>query len=368
MAGMAMWFGFPLVAMSQDIVIGQIGPFTVLPVPDAAQANQGIKAYLAQANKAGGVNGRKISFFELDDAYSADNFVKRFDEAMQRKPVALITPIGSAAVKRMFDAKLLDKYDVLVMNQVPGAEAFREPGHPHLFHVRTGDREELIEIVNHARTIGITRLGVLYQNIPMGASGMKTVTEQAAKLKDMEVKGFQGGMDPALMAKAAAEVAKTGAQGFVVIGAPPFAAGGVAALRKLDVSQFIFILTDTSPGLVKKLAGAKGARGVVIAQIFPNPNGRTRPVVREFQSAMKASYPDLQAYAPFQFEGYISARILVEAMRRVKGEITPGSVAKVLHAMGEVDFGGYRVDFSKGNMGGQYVDIAVMDEDGKLRY
>lgn len=366
--GLSALFGLSASAQAQDIVIGQVGPFTGLPVPDAIQINQGAKAYFAQVNKAGGVNGRKISFFELDDTYKADVFVAKFEEAMQRKPVALISPVGSASAKRMLDDKLLDKYNVLVMNQVPGADAFREPGHPHLFHVRTGDKEELIEIVKHAKTLGVLKLGVLYQNIPMGASGMKTVADEVAHLKDMQVQGVQGSMDPAQMEKAAAEVAKIGAQGYIVIGAPPFSAGGVAALRKLGVSQFIFLLTDTSPGLVKKMAGVEAGRGVVIAQVYPNPNGRVRLIVREFQAAMKAAFPDIETYAPFQFEGYVSSRILVEAMRRVKGEISPESVAKALRAMGELDVGGYRVDFSKGNVGGQYVDIAVMDQDGKLRY
>ncbi len=54
-------------AQAQDIVVGQIGPFTVLPVPDAKQVNEGIKAHLAQVNAAGGVGGRRVSLFEVDD-------------------------------------------------------------------------------------------------------------------------------------------------------------------------------------------------------------------------------------------------------------------------------------------------------------
>ena len=97
---------------------------------------------------------------------------------MQRKPVALISPVGSAAIKRMLDHKLLDKHDVVVMNAVPGAEALRNPGHPRLFHVRAGDKQQLEKIVNHARALSILKLGVLYQNIPMGVSGMKVVEDE----------------------------------------------------------------------------------------------------------------------------------------------------------------------------------------------
>ena len=352
---------------AQDIVIGQIGPFTVLPVPDAKQVNQGAKAYIAQVNKAGGVHGRKISFFELDDAYSPDGFVARMAEAMQRKPVALISPIGSASLKRMLDDKLLDKYDVIVMNAVPGSEALRNPGHPHLFHVRAGDKQQLEKLVNNARAVGINKLGVLYQNIPIGTSGMKVVADEAGRLTGMEVQGVQSTTKPEEMAKAAQEIFKLNPQGVLVIGAPPFTAPGVAQLRKAGVTQSIFVLADTAPGLLVKVAGVEAARGVGIAQIYPNPNGKTKTVVREFQAAMQAAYPDIKTYAPFQMEGYLSARIVIEGLRRAK-DAKPESLAKALQTMGELDFDGYRVDFSKSNEGSHFVDIAVLDQEGRLRY
>lgn len=355
-------------AAAQDIVLGQIGPFTGLPVPDAPQINQGARAYIAQVNKAGGINGRKITLFEVDDTYKPDGFVAAMEQAMQRKPLALISPVGSAAIKRMLDDKLLDKYDVLVMNGVPGAEALRNPGHPRFFHVRAGDKQQLEEIVKHASTLGMTKLAVLHQDIPMGVSGMKVVSDEVAKRAGMSVRGVAGSVDAAVLAKAAAEVAKLDPQGVIVIGAPPFAAAGVAQLRKAGVTQSIFLLADTAPGLLVKVAGLEAARGVGIAQIYPNPNGKTRALVREFQAAMKAAYPEIQTYAPFQLEGYVATRVLVEAMRRVKGELTPAAIARALQAMGEIDFDGYRLDFSKSNVGGRYVDIAVVDAEGRLRY
>lgn len=360
--------GLVPLAVAQDIVVGQIGPFSGLPAPDAPQLNQGAKAYFAQFNKAGGINGRKISFFELDDTYKPDGFVAAFEQAMQRKPVALISPVGSASLQRMFAEKLLDKHDVILMNAVPGAEAFRNPGHPRLFHVRAGDKQQIEKIVNHARTLGIVKLAVLHQDIPMGVSGIKVVTDEAARLTGMDVKGYQSAFKPEEQAKAAEEVFKSSPQGVIVIGAPPFTAGGVAALRKAGVTQSIFILGDTAPGMLARVAGADLARGVGIAQIYPNPNGRTRTLVREFQAAMQAAYPDLQSYAAFHMEGYLSARILGEGLRRIKGEITPTALAKSLQTMGELEFDGYRIDFSKSNAGSRYVDIAVMDQEGRLRY
>lgn len=116
-------------AAARNWVVGQIGPFTVLPVPDATQLGEGAQAFFSVANERGGIRGEKIEFFQLDDTYSADKFIERFHEATARKPIALLSPLGSAAVKRMLDTKLLDNADTVVLNAVPGAESLRRPGH-----------------------------------------------------------------------------------------------------------------------------------------------------------------------------------------------------------------------------------------------
>lgn len=365
--GVSVFLGLPQVAQAQDIVLGQIGPFTVLPVPDATEVNQGIKAYVDQINKSGGIHGHRLSLFELDDRYSGDEFEARFAEAMQRKPVALISPIGSVAVQRMLDDKLLDKYDVVVMNAIPGAEAFRNPGHPRLFHVRVGDKQQIEKLVNNALTLGITRLAVLYQDIAIGTSGMKVVTDEAARAKGFDVKGFQSTAELTAMAAASQELAKSNPQGVLVLGSPRFMADGVAQLRKAGIAQSIFVLSYVPPALIVKLAGHEGARGVGIAEAFPNPNGKTKALLRDFQSAMKMSFPDRKDYTPFQLEGYISTRVVGEALKRAR-DAKPESLVKALQTMGELDFDGYRVDFSKNNAGSRFVDIAVVDAEGHLRY
>jgi ABC-type branched-subunit amino acid transport system substrate-binding protein len=355
-------------AGAQDVVIGQVGPFTVIPVPDAPEINQGIQAYVQQANKGGGVKGRKLSLFELDDRYSAEGFAEQFGKAMDKKPVALLSPIGSAALTRMLSDKMLDKSDVIVINAIPGAESLRNPGHPRLFHLRAGDKQQIEKIVNHARTLNITRMAVLYQDLAIGTSGW-AMAEQAGKDSKLELKGVKSGTDAAALEKATKELNQLNSQAVLIVGAPRFMADGVAALRKGGTSQMLFVLSYVPPGLVAKLAGSEAARGVGIAQTYPNPNGITLPLQRDFQTAMKAAYPQLTTYTSFQLEGYLSARVLAEGIKRHKeGPITAASLEKSLRGAGEMDFGGFRVDFTNGNVGSRWVDIAVIAQDGKLRY
>ena len=349
---------------ADEIVVGQVGPFTGIPVPDAPQLNEGINACFAQINERGGIGGRKVTFFKVDDTYSADGFVKAFGQAMQRKPVALLTPVGSAALKRMLDDKMLDSSDVIILNAIPGAEALRNPGHPKLFHIRAGDRQQIEKIVQHAVTLGVSELAVMYQNIVIGTSGLAMT--QAAAGTALKVKAFEAKAEEPSIAAAAKEVAKSSAKAVFVVGAPRFTADGIAQVRAQGRGQFVFALSYVPAPLLAKIAGP-GARGVALAQTYPNPSGVSQPLQREFQAAMKQSFPDVTAYTSFHFEGYISARVFAEAARRAK-EVTPDGVAKSLRAMGEYDMGGFRVNFARNNIGSGFVDIGVVNVDGRLIY
>lgn len=351
-----------------DIVLGQLAPFTKLPVPQAPEINQGITAYLVQANKSG-ILGRKLSLFTLDDEYNGDKFVAQFRNAMAKSPVALINPIGSVALKRMLDEKLLDTADVVVMNAIPGAESLRRPGHPKFFHLRAGDKEQIEKIVSNAKAIGITRLSVLNNDQEVGLSGAKVALQEGSRIGGVQVRTVTAAGGAPGLAKAAGELAAQDPQGVVIIGVPNFVGDGLVAVRKAGIRQPVFVLSAVQPEFLVKVAGAEGARGVGIAQTYPNPNNNTLPVTRDFRAAMKQAYPDLTRYTPFQLEGYLSARTLGEALKRIKDkDVSGAALQRSLKSMGELDFGGFRVDFTASNVGSKFVDIAVIDREGKLRY
>jgi len=355
--------------LAQPIVIGQIAPFTVLPSPDAKEVNEGARAWFQQVNRAGGVRGRPIDFFELDDRFNAEEFARQLAAAMQRKPVALLTPIGSQAMTKLLNDKLLDQYGVTVVNAIPGAEVFRRPGHPRLFHVRAGDAQQIEKIVLHASTLSVTRLGVIHQDLPIGTAGLKVAQELAASLpKPMAVSPAQAKHETPPLAAAAKAVLEAQPQAVLLIGTPRFMADALAEVRKAGGRQFIFALSYLPAGLAVKVAGDAGARGVGIAQTFPNPNGVNLPLLREFHQSMRAAYPTMQGFTAFQLEGYVSARVLTEGLRRGNGEITSENLARALKTIGPIDLGGFTVSFGDSNIGSRFVDIAVIDGRGKLTY
>lgn len=355
-------------AAGGEIVVGHVAPYTVLPVPDAPQLNQGMRACFAQVNAEGGIGGRRISLFEVDDTYSAEGFVKAFREAMQRKPVALLSPVGSVALGHMLETKMLDRADVVIINAIPGAEALRKPGHPKLFHIRAGDRQQIERIVQHVVTLGIGKLVVLYQNIVMGTSGVVMAKAAASEAGGLEIIGLEASTEIASIQAAAQKAVQSEAKAVLMIGSPRFMSDAIAQLRERDPSKFVFALSYAPASLVVKIAG-RHARGVALAQTFPNPQGSATPLQREFRAAMKQAHPAIApgSYTSFHLEGYVSARVFVKAASRIP-EVTPEALAKSLRAMGEYDLGGYRVNFANGNIGSQFVDIGVINAEGGLTY
>lgn len=353
-------------AADNDLVVAQIGPFTVLPAPDPKELNEGINAALAEINTKGGIQGHRVSLIKLDDAYAFDGFRQQLATAMARHPVALLSPLGSATLKGLLDSKLLDSTDIVILNAVPGATVLRSPGHPKLFHIRAGDEEQIAKIVSHAKTLTIRSMGVLYQDIPMGSSGLASTQNAAKAVGDIDITGYPSSTDAGALAQAARAMAAARVQSALVIGAPKFSGEAIAALRAAGVSQQIFTLSYLPAPALIKFAG-EGARGVGIAQTYPNPSGVRTRLQREFQAAMRKSSPDLKNYTTFHMEGYITARVFAEAARRSRS-LTPSGIAQSLHSMGEVDLGGFRVNFANGNVGSHWVDIGVVSGDGQLRY
>ncbi|AMO25323.1 hypothetical protein UC35_08055 [Ramlibacter tataouinensis] len=348
----------------EDIVAGQIGPFTGMPAPDAREVNQGIRAAFAQINAGGGVNGRRLALFELDDGYKDEGFVRQFAEAMKRRPVALLSPVGTRSIQRMLDEKLLDAADTLVLNAIPGAESLRSPGHPKLFHIRAGDRQQVERIIRHAVTLGMTQMAVLVQDVPIGKSQLAAAVKAAESL-NVKLTTFTVAANAASLAEPAARAAATPSHSALVLGSPKFGADAIVALRKAGHAKSVYALSYVPPAMV--MQAAEGAsRGVALAQVFPNPNGSKMALQHRFQDAMKRAGVT-GPYTVFHLEGYVNARVLAEGLRRTR-EAGAAGLARALRAMGDCDLGGYHVDFSRDNVGSSFVDIAVINGAGRLVY
>ncbi|MCZ7654430.1 MAG: ABC transporter substrate-binding protein [Rhodocyclaceae bacterium] len=66
-------------------------------------------------------------------------------------------------------------------------------------------------------------------------------------------------------------------------------------------------------------------------------------------------------------EGYISAKVFVEALRRAGKDLTRGKLIASLESMNNYDLGGFVVDYSGGkHVGSTYVDLSIISKSGQF--
>lgn len=362
----AAWF--PAASFAQPIVLAHIAPFTGPAANDARDLNAGMLAYLSEVNARGGIAGRKLELVALDDRYDRAEFSKQFAQAQGKGAVALLSPLGLNAMRALLEDQLLERSDMVVVNSLPGATPFRSPGHARLFHIRASDRQQIEKILLQASVIGVRRMAVVVQDLRAGEADVKGAQAAHTEASALGLNIHETPDSPAALAALAQRIAASDAQAVLVIGSPPSMAAVVTALRKAGMRSHIYALSYLPPGLLSKVAGPEAARGVAIAQTYPNPTGRTMPLHRDFQAAMLKFDQKLTAYSAFHLEGYLSARLAVEGLRRIQGPVRAMALAEALRRQGPVDLGGFQIDFRMGNAGSGHVDIGVIDARGRLVY
>ena len=101
---------------------------------------------------------------------------------------------------------------------------------------------------------------------------------------------------------------------------------------------------------------------------MPSLANRSNPAVNEFLTLAEATS---QGAAPSQsrFEGFVHARVLVEGLRRAGRDLSTDSFIRGLESGGEITFGKFAVRYSpQSHSGSSYVELAIIDNAGKLRY
>src|SRR6202521_2596153 len=114
-------------ASDAEIKIGTTTPYSG---PASAYAAGAISAtaYFAMINEQGGVNGRKINFISLDDAYSPPKTVEQIRRLIESDEVLfLVNPVGTAT--NMAVVKYINQQKVPHLFIGTGATVFNDPEH-----------------------------------------------------------------------------------------------------------------------------------------------------------------------------------------------------------------------------------------------
>jgi ABC-type branched-subunit amino acid transport system substrate-binding protein len=362
----------PLLAQKKDnkkeIVIGHVAGYTGPVTKDATEMGAGAQVYVDAINARGGVLGRKIRLLVVDDHFKGDETVKDLLE-LKGKVSAVLPPVGSAQFTEVLKAGVLDKIDYPILGVIPGVESFREPLRRNLFHFRAGDFDQIRKMIDLTTSVGQTKIGVLATDNPNGEQVIAFMQEQLAK-KNLKLAAVQKYViGPKIDWAPIVKGYQQSQPDVIVLVGPPFAtAAFIKEAKSAGVGSALYGLSYTDFRLTAKLAGNQLARGVAISQVFPNPANRVVPIIKEFRNDFEKYGKAQGVPSHFNLEGYLAAKILVEAIRRSKDTSGPG-VIRGLEMLHDWDMGGYVVDFSPTKHNGSaFVDMSIISGAGELIY
>jgi ABC-type branched-subunit amino acid transport system substrate-binding protein len=348
---------------NDKIVLGQAAVFSGPAAQLGIQMRNGIQAYFAVVNDKGGVHGRRLELVTEDDRYEqavAPEASKKLIE--QHRVFALLgyvgTPTGVAHLPVVNQAK------VPLVGMFTGAEVLRVPFSRYVFHVRASYYDETEKIVEQVISTGGKRISVFYQDDAYGEAGRKG-TELALERRGMKIHS-QGTVkrNTVEVDAAAKSIHASQPDAVVMVSAYTSIAAFVRAMQKLGSGATFYNVSFVGSKALADALGKDGV-GVAISQVVPFPWGTSVPVVKEYQAAAKkAGFTDYNFSA---MEGYLTAKVMVEGLRRAGRNLTREGFIDAMEKMNDVDVGGFWVSYSpKSHTGSKFVDLTIIGRDGKF--
>jgi ABC-type branched-subunit amino acid transport system substrate-binding protein len=345
------------------IVVGQAAVFTGPAAQLGIQMRNGIKAYFDYVNEKGGVHGRKLQLVSEDDRYEsavAPSATKKLLD--DHKVFALIgyvgTPTGVAHLPVVTQAK------VPLVGMFTGAEVLRVPFNRYVFHVRASYYDETEKIVEQVVSTGGRKISVFYQDDAYGEAGRKG-TELALERRKMKIHS-QGTVkrNTVDVEEAAKVIHASQPDAIVMVSAYTSITAFVRTMQKRGSGATFYNVSFVGSKALADALGKDGT-GVAISQVVPFPWGTSVPVVKEYQQhAKKAGFGDYNFSA---LEGYLSAKVMVEGLKRAGKNPTREGLVEALERMNDVDLGGFFIGYSPQNRAGsKFVDLTIISRDGKF--
>ena len=319
-------------------------------------------AYINKINSTGGVGGRKIELVTLDDVYTPATTVENLKKiSAERNPTAFLGLFGVPTVAAALPVLL--ELKIPAVGLTSGTDALRTPLNRYAFPVRASYAEEARKLVNHVKTVNISKVSVIYTTNPFGESVKNTLL---AALKDAGINAKTYKVDPTgADAVEAARLTNTDEpQAIFMTMLSQAAVPVLTEIKKTSFRGALYTFSPVDTSAITKQLGEK-ANGLAITQVVPIPNGVRVKIVSEYVQALT----DLGRGSPsfYGLEAFIEAKVLVEGLKRAGASPTPAALVKSLETLRDLDLGGYYVTYKPdAHTGSLFVEVNVINSLGEV--
>ena len=309
-----------------------LGMSTALSGPAAELGENmraGVLASLEEANRAGGIGGRKLELRAFDDQYEPAQTVPNMRRLIEQERVVAVignvgTPTAVAAIPIANETK------TPFYGAFTGAGVLRkQPPDRYVVNYRASYAEEtaaMVEALVGQLKLQPTEIAFFTQRDAYGDAGFVggiAALKRHGLASEHDVAHGRYERNTLAVEDGLAEVMQADPPPRAVIMVGAYAPCGRFIELARDVGLDVHFLNVSFVGAAP-LAAALGEKGdgVIVTQVVPHVDSDV-PLVREYRRALTA-WKATAAPTFGSLEGYVAGRILVRALSGIGGDITAG--------------------------------------------
>jgi branched-chain amino acid transport system substrate-binding protein len=361
----------------REIRFGIAAPFSGAARELGRQMKLGIDTAFNRVNDAGGVEGRMLRLIAADDGYEPTRTADAMKQLYEKDQVFGIignvgTPTAIVAVPYALERRLL------FFGAFTGANVLRhDPPDRYVFNYRPSYAEETDAAVRYLvkmRRLQPRQIAVFAQQDAYGDSGFAGVAKAFRTL---------GASDSAILRlnykRNTVDVEEAVNQ--LKVQKPPIKAVVMVSTYRA-AAKFIEKTRDLYPGMIYTnvsfvdstalaeelmLLGARYAKGVIVTQVVPAVSGYSS-LVLEYKNALAKYFPG-EAPDYVSLEGYVSANILIQALKRAGPQLDTEKLIDNLESMRNLDLGlGTPLSFGRAeHQASHKIWGTALDENGRFQ-
>lgn len=320
-------------ASDTEIKIGNLVSYSG-PVSAFGTIGKSAAAYFAKVNAEGGVNGRKINFISLDDAYTPSKTVEQARKLVEQDEVfAIFLPVGTAhnaAIQKYLNAKKVPQLFVgsgatrwgnvkefpWTIGWQPTYEAEARAFGEHILSTKPG-----------------AKVAILMQNDDFGKDFQKGVIDgMGDKAKSMVVTTQTYETSDPTIDSQIVSMKGSGADTLLIFATPKFAAMAIKRAAEIGWSPTRYVASvSVSVSSVLKPAGLDVSKGVISATYFRDPTDPATQATKEYMeyaATLKQFYAAGDPTDSLNLIGYSSAQTLVQTLKQAGDNLTRENLMK----------------------------------------
>ena len=348
---------------SSEIVVGQNITLQAGKNVYGAEVAAGVKTFIDDTNRAGGVHGRRIVLRVLDDDNQSGKAEANARQLVKEGAFILFGSIEGGPSTAVMNAAIDLK--VPFFGPMAGSPTLRRPHQPMVFPVRAEHRDEFRALIRYGVSTGLKRVGFLHADSDIGRQHLENVNLACAETGPGLGLGvpFKSDISDEQLAAVVRRLEEARIEMVLNPGSPSVYARLIRQARAAGARITFLAVNSGSTQMAASLGDL--AQGMVFAQVLPNPWARKTAIAREYQEAFARANPG-HDFSYGSLEGYMTAKALVAALKLAGPQPTREGFVKALQGA-NIDLGGIKLSYRPGDhAGASFVDLAMVTRDGKF--